>query len=238
MLDTNMSLFHLCLEVAQWLLIIALFFMLLRRRTNSRTLEMPAYEDNHRFESANSISFLGGFCVINKDGEDISSQFTPVLRKLLAVLVVHSVDGKQGVLRGKLDSLIWSYKPVGTAHNNRNVYLFRLRKALEGVEGVSISTKNLLTVISFAQQTSCDYVEINRLYKMDSSSVDVNRLLSLLSKGKPFVNMNDELLKECSDEFAAVTVSYLSQLLSREDLSSSMRQKISGIISHYDKSAI
>ena len=232
----NISLSHLCLEIAQWLLIVALFLMLLRRKSHSRPLvKTSAAGSCNCKESINSISFLGGFCVRNREGEDISSLFSPILRKLLAALVVHSVSDKQGVLGEKIDSLVWGYKPEGTATNNRNVYLSRLRKALEGVDGVSISTRNQLTSICFSPEASCDYIEIMRLYGMETQLVDINKLLSLLSKGDPFTNMNDEWLKDFRDEFSIMTVSFFSQLLSHENLSSATRLKVSEIIVHYDK---
>lgn len=232
----NISLSHLCLEVAQWLLIVALFLMLLRRKSQSRPLEKPsaADSDNYR-ESVNSISLLGGFCVRNRDGEDVSSRFSPILRKVIFALVVHSAEDKQGVPGERLDAYIWGYKPEGTASNNRNVYLSRLRKALDTVDGVSVITRNQLTSISLSPEASCDYLELMRLYKKDPTSVDVEKLISLLSKGDPFSNMSDAWMRDFHDEFSTATVAFLTQLLSRENLLQSTTLKISDIIQRYDK---
>ena len=70
---------------------------------------------------------------------------------------------------------------------------------------------------------------------METQLVDINKLLSLLSKGDPFTNMNDEWLKDLRDEFSIMTVNFFSQLLSHENLSSATRLKVSEIIVHYDK---
>lgn len=232
----NISLFHLCLEIAQWLLIVALLAMLLNKRLHARILDKggPVFRSNYD-ESRNSISFLGGFCVRNRNGEDISSQFSPILRRVLVALVVYSAEDTQGVWGERLDSLIWGYKPDGTASNNRNVYLSRLRKALQDVDGVSISTRNQMTSISFDSTVSCDYIEMIRLYRTEGSFVDVDKLLSILLKGEPFTNMNDDWLKAFKDDFSTATVAYLSQLLSSEALSGNVRLKISEIIVRYDK---
>lgn len=189
---------------------------------------------NHN-ESLNSISFLGGFCVRNREGKDISSQFSPILRKVLAALIVYSEGDKQGVLGEKIDSLIWGYKPEGTATNNRNVYLSRLRKALEEVDGVCVTTRNQLTSISLSPQVTCDYLELLRLYRTEATLVDADKLLSLLYKGDPFANMNDEWLNEFRQEFSVMTVAFLSQLLSHDNLSPATHLKISETIIRYDR---
>ena len=92
-----------------------------------------------------------------------------------------------------------------------------------------------MTSISFDSAVTCDYNEIIRLYRTESSSVDVGNLLSLLSKGEPFTNMNEDWVKVFKEEFSTLTVAYLSQLLSSEALACGTRLKVSEIIIRYDK---
>lgn len=185
--------------------------------------------------SRNSICFFGGFCVRNRDGEDISSQFSPTLRKLLVVLVLYTVKYKQGILGEKLNSLIWGYKPEGTASNNRNVYISRLRAVLDGLDGVVVNTKNKFLSISFSEEIICDYVEVLRLCDSAVSLEDVNRLCSLFFRGEMLPNMDEEWLKGFKDECSSLAMSFLGRQLDRPDIPENIRLQVADTLVLYDK---
>ena len=205
-----------------------------RKRKGLRQISLSDTVENHYDFSTNSICLFGGFTVRNKDGEDITSNFSPTLRKLLIALILYTVKYKQGILGEKLNQLIWDYKPEGTASNNRNVYISRLRTALEDVVGVTINTKNKFISISFADSTICDYVEAMRLHENPSTSDDVNRLLSLLLNGKLLPNSNEEWIEEFKNEYTALTLSFLSSQLDSDLVTDGIKLKIADTIALYD----
>ena len=204
-----------------------------RKRKVSRGTLTESLENYYDF-SKNSICLFGGFSVRNRHGEDITSNFSPTLRKLLIALILYTVKYKQGILGEKLNQLIWDYKPEGTASNNRNVYISRLRTALEELDGVTINTKNKFLSISFADSIMCDYVEAMRLHENPSTSDDVNRLLCLLLNGKLLPNSAEEWIEVLKNEYTAMTLSFLSSQLDSDLVTDGIKLKIADTIVLYD----
>ena len=205
-----------------------------RKRKHIRQISLSETLENYYDFSKNSICLFGGFAVRNKYGEDVTSNFSPTLRKLLIALILYTVKYKQGILGEKLNQLIWDYKPEGTASNNRNVYISRLRTALEDVVGVTINTKNKFISISFDESTICDYVEAMRLHENPSTSDDVNRLLCLLLNGKLLPNSNEEWIEVFKNEYTAMTLSFLSSQLDSNLVTDGIKLKIADTIVLYD----
>lgn len=194
--------------------------------------DLPDTEEYYDF-SRNCICLLGGFRVYSRTGEDITSNFSQTLRKLLIALILHTVKYKQGILGENLNQLIWNYKPEGTASNNRNVYISRLRTALEEIDGVKVNTKNKFLSISFSNPSICDYVEAMRLFGNHETPEDVNRLLSLVFKGKPITNTDEEWVEAFTSEYSATTLSFMVTMLD-SNMSDNMKLKIADTIAMYD----
>lgn len=169
--------------------------LFIRRKRKSRADETGFRPDNYYDFSSDSICLLGGFSVHDLSGNDITAHFTPTLRQLLSLLILYSAKDPQGVSNSRINKTIWYYKPEESANNNRNVTMRRLRTLLEGVNGVSIISKNKYWRIEFTPPAQCDYLEAIRLYRGGKSKRDINHLQELLMRG--------ELLPDTSDEWAA-----------------------------------
>ena len=227
----------LLLLIAMAVAISVLLATRLRRmkRKASRQVSLADTLETYYDFSKNSICLFGGFSVRNRNGEDITSNFSPTLRKLLIALILYTVKYKQGILGEKLNQLIWGYKPEGTASNNRNVYISRLRTALEEIDGVTINTKNKFLSISFADSIICDYVEAMRLHENPSTSDDVNRLLSLLLNGKLLPDSEEDWTEAFKNEYTALTISFLSSQLDSDIVTYGIKLKIADTIVLYDR---
>ncbi len=185
--------------------------------------------------SRNSIRIIGGFAVRNRDGEDISSLFSPTLRKLLSALILYTVKFNHGIQGDKLNMLIWGYKPEGTASNNRNVYISRLRAVLEGMDGISISTKNKYLSISMSDEVLCDYRELMGLFEEPESSRDQLRILCLLLRGSLLPNLHDEWVGEFKNDYSSMALTFLNQQIDNDNLSEGVRVRLADTIMMYDK---
>lgn len=200
----------------------------------SRQISLEDTLETYYDFSKNSICLFGGFAVYNRSGEDITANFSPTLRKLLITLILYTVKYKHGILGEQLNQLIWGYKPEGTASNNRNVYISRLRTALEELDGVTINTKNKFLSISFADSTICDYVEAMRLQENPSTSDDVNRLLNLMLNGKLLPDSQEDWTEVFKNEYTAMTISFLSKQLDSNLVTYGIKLKIADTIVLYD----
>lgn len=164
-----------------------------------------------------SVSFFGGFRVMDKDGKDITGQFTPTLKSLLILLILHTQQS-QGIASQRINNLLWSYKMDDTANNNRNVYMSKLRGLLEEVGDVRILNQNKLWSIDFGEGVLCDYLEACRLFGEGAAGEDVDRLLELLLKGPMLPNTEIDWVDGFKSAFSNHTIDFLLRQLRRKDL--------------------
>ncbi|MDR0547366.1 MAG: hypothetical protein LBG77_07275, partial [Dysgonamonadaceae bacterium] len=107
--------------------------------------------------SKQCISLLGGFNVWDKNGEDITPIFTPILKSLLLLILLYSEQESKGINDKKIDNILWPDKDDKAARNNRNVSLTRLKTLLENVGDVSLINNNGFWKIAFDGNVFCDY---------------------------------------------------------------------------------
>ncbi len=112
---------------------------------------------------SSAINIFGRFEVIDKNGIDISQTFSPLMKQLLVVLIVHSNHKKRPLTTSELSKFFWIDSELDHAKNSRGVALKRLRKLLEHVDDVEIVQVNHLWHILIQQGTRCDYFEYIRL---------------------------------------------------------------------------
>lgn len=123
-------------------------FMYYRRRKKKRggvpdPEELPLKSSSLQFcrpvlPNQRAIYLFGGMRIYNKEGEDISKRFSPILKELLALLIVHS--DKKGISGDKMKSYLWQDKTIASARNNRAVNLGKLRNLLAEVGDFEIKS--------------------------------------------------------------------------------------------------
>lgn len=194
-----------------------------------------SYEPEHLYYdfSRSSVNFFGGFHVTDRDGNDVTAQFTPTVKALLILLTV-STAKSGGIASQKINHLLWSYKPDDTANNNRNVYMSKLRGLLEGVGDIRIQNQNKLWSIAFEGDTQCDYLEALRLFRESTGEEDVDRLLELLLKGQMLPNTELDWIDGYKSAFSNATIDFLCRQLRREDLSDKTLLQAANTIFQHD----
>lgn len=184
--------------------------------------------------SKSSICFFGGFCVKDREGKDITALFTPTLKYLTILLILYSAKNPQGIISGKLNTLLWSYKPEEAANNNRNVYMSKLRTLLEGVGDIKIKSQNKFWNIEFGEGSICDYLEVKRLYGEKSSEENIDRLLELLLRGMMLPNVELDWVDKFKGDFSNATIDFLCHELDRSDLRASVLLQAANTIFMHD----
>ena len=193
------------------------------------------YEPETRYYdfSRSSVCFFGGFRVTDREGNDVTAQFTPTVKALLILLIV-STAKEGGIASSRINHLLWSYKPDDTANNNRNVYMSKLRGLLEGVGDIRVQNQNKLWSISFEDGTQCDYLEALRLFKEGTGEEEVDRLLELLLKGQMLPNTELDWIDGYKSAFSNATIDFLNRQLRREDLHDKTRLQAANTIFQHD----
>ncbi|WP_321335421.1 BTAD domain-containing putative transcriptional regulator [uncultured Bacteroides sp.] len=168
-----------------------------------------------------SISLLGSFDVRDKDGKNVTFNFTPRLKSLLMLLLLYGEKDKEGISIKKVDEIIWSDKDEEAARNNRNVSLRKLRLLLENVGGLEIVNDNGFLRIGLPENVFCDYrTALVYIEKVRQSNGDDEELLyqavELLLYGPLLTNTPEEWLDDFKAEYSSMSIDLLSNLLTIE----------------------
>ena len=176
----------------------------------------PMYFDR----SKSSISFLGGFCVHDKEGNDITVKFTARLKHLLVMLLLSSLKYESGIKYQMIDEEIWGDKDEKSAQNNRNVSMRKLRMLLDEVGNVVISYDKGFFRIE-TNDVMFDYKEMKQrvaeIRGVESVKPElVNQILELLLMGPMLPNTHYDWLDKYKAEFSNSALEILSKLLKYE----------------------
>lgn len=168
------------------------------------------------FDSA-SICLLGAFKVLDKQGLDITQQFTPILRNFLSLLLLNAQKDGKGISVRRLMGFLWPDKREESAKNNRNVHLSKLRSLGEQVGYMDISYQNEYMNIQLGSGIACDYLEATRLLDEIDATSDpdkekVMKLLELLLRGELLPGVEAEWLDGFKSSFSDKTISCLTML--------------------------
>lgn len=153
-----------------------------------------------------SIKLLGGFQVINAEGQDITSRFTLILRNLFLYMMLYSYKNENGVTSEQLNEIFWADMDKGSATNNRNVNMSKLRLLLKEIGGVSVSYKNSYWYMIMEPSVCCDYIEICDLLKKVKESKVVNlaalnRIAELGCRGELMPDITEEWMDKFKSEY-------------------------------------
>lgn len=224
------------------LFVILIFFVLLgikihRQRTKSRKeqkekseqeldvlLTVPTDQSKESLyfdRSKSAISFLGGFKVKDKNGENITNEFTPRLKSLFIILLLYSAKHPQGILVKKLDEIIWSDKDEESARNNRNVYIRKLRLLLTNIGNIEVINDKGFFRLEIGKDVFFDYnTVLTQIAEIENMEIDdeelINKILELLLYGSLLPNTTYEWLDDFKGNYSSTSITLLTNLLSRE----------------------
>lgn len=138
--------------------------------------------------SANYIQLFGDFKVLDKEGRDITSQFTPKLKQLFLIILLYSQRNKNGISTKELTDILWMGHSSQSAKNSRGVTIRKLRLILESLDSVHIHFHIDRWSMAFAGQVYCDYVECLNLLKREKfHDSDFNlRFYHIIQEGELF----------------------------------------------------
>ena len=174
---------------------------------------------NYYDRSRASISLLGCFNVRDKDGNDITSNFTPRLKHLLILLILYTEKNAQGILASKTTEILWPDKEETAARNNRNVNLRKLRVLLESIGDMEVMIENNFLRIKWGTGVFCDYhtlITCTKQFEQEKSEELLNRILEILLYGPLLTNTILDWLDDFKDDYSSYSIDLLKNLLDIE----------------------
>lgn len=187
------------------------------------------------------VSLLGGFNVMDKNGTNITPNFTPILKSLLLLILLNSDHEEKGINSKKIDSLLWFDKDEKAARNNRNVSLNRLKVLLENIGDVKLINNGGFWKISFGDDVFCDYYaalnHTKEVKNASSLSKDfIPELLELLMYGPLLPYTHADWLDKFKSNYSNNAIDILNSLLLRKEYAKDddLRLQITDTIFLYD----
>ena len=115
------------------------------------------------------VYLIGGFRVIDREGTDIASSFSPNLMQLLAILVLYTAD-RGGVSNARLKSILWADKSDESFNNNKGVSIARLREKVSQAGDITIVQDGGSWKIDGGAEM-CDYIVARQRLEGDDAAL-------------------------------------------------------------------
>lgn len=181
------------------------------------------------------IYLLGTFRVIDKSMEDITSFFTPTMKQLLILLILHTGGRKTGISGQKMIQLLWSDKIEESAKNSRNVYLSKLRNLLEKIGDIQLVGNQSAWSIEIGEKACCDYQEAWNLFQSPKRLREQEvQLLKVLLHGVILPDMDAEWAEPFKSSFADSTINLLCEWLKSALWTDDIKLMMTDLLFQYD----
>jgi two-component SAPR family response regulator len=162
--------------------------------------------------------------IFDKDGIDITRQFTPLIRELFLLILLYSVRKGTGVSSDKLTEILWSDKSTQSARNNRSVNIAKLKSLLDRLEHVQLSKDTGYWKIDLDPAcTRLDYLSYLAIVK-DKKKLNkerINQLAEITQRGSFLSNIEyewlDEYKSEVSNEIIDTYIHFAHSIPIKED---------------------
>lgn len=171
---------------------------------------------------SSAILLMGGFQIFDKNGENITRDFTPTLKLLFLFLLLHSIKNEKGTTSQQLDDTFWFDMDRNKAINNRGVNIRKLRLIADNIGGVDIINRNGYWFVNIDGDAICDYKEITALLTHIKKGaaydkVSIAKLINLAS-GELLPNTNAEWLDNFKSEYSMTITEVLLTAINQPDI--------------------
>lgn len=156
--------------------------------------------------TANAIFLLGEFAVFDRKGNDITHLFSPKIKQLFLLILLHSTDGK-GIVSRKISARLWPEKDPVKTKNIKGVTFNHLRSALADIDGIELLFANDSYSFRMNEPLFCDYMAVWQQL-IHCSHLDP-RHFGLISRGPLLEDMADPLVDEFKSDYECRLIAIL-----------------------------
>lgn len=168
------------------LILVFLFWIVFRLKRKKRS---PKAVPEVKLPEKNQLQLFGKFKAIDRDGNDISAQFTPKVKELLVFTIIYSLKNSSGAPVTEVNEALWHGIDSKRVANNRAVTLNKLRKILVLFDEVEIVSNSGHLQLKNDSKFFCDYIEAFQLCQIPGG-MNENQLTTFFALVK-----NGRLLK-------------------------------------------
>lgn len=200
-------------------------------------IEIQTEQPIHNKIRTSAIYLFGGFEVFDKEGKDITAQFTPTLKQLFLLILLSRAKNEKGITSHKVIENLWYDKSENSARNNKNVNTSKLKLLLEKIGDVEISNENTYWTIQFGENVFCDYLYVNKfLSRVKADSNDEKKIvefLNIISAGEICPDVQNEWIEPYKVDIGNRIIDGLDYL-SKNQKNLSVLELIANTILKYD----
>lgn len=220
--------------------IVVVLLWMKKKKPSQPMLMSSSNEDLAHSPDTSAMYLFGQFEVFDKSGNDITKQFTPLLKELFLLLLIHSIKDGKGIAAEELYEKLWDDKSPKDARNNFSVNIVKLKAVLEKVGGFHIgreeSGKWKLDVLR--ESVYIDYQQYLQLTGNHSpiSHAFINHLLDLVHRGSFLRTTHYEWLDPVKFDISVQATDLMLKYISKADLhaEAEFMVKITNAIFHFD----
>jgi two-component SAPR family response regulator len=180
--------------------------------------------ENAEKPEQNAIYLFGDFKIYAADGEDISRNFTSLIKELFLVIFINSMGTGRGTSPEKILELFWMDKTEDSARNNRSANLSRLKSFLNQLTNVNLSkhTGNWKFEIDY-NNVHVDYYQYLKLVanKKDFNKTKITALMAITQRGDFLASTEypwlDHIKSEISNDVIDIYLKYANAIAVDED---------------------
>ncbi|MDR2627785.1 MAG: hypothetical protein LBC40_07100 [Dysgonamonadaceae bacterium] len=169
-----------------------------------------------------AISLFGGFQVMDKDGNDLTAEFKPLIKNLFLLVLLNTIKNGKGISFLKMKETLWFDMSEESAHNNRGVAMSKIRQIMKQVGDVRFVKQGIYWSLECGNDIYCDYYEalvfIRKIKESREISLDdIHRLLAIVSEGELLPNMQTEWSDSFKSDFSNDLVDCLLYLINQKE---------------------
>jgi two-component SAPR family response regulator len=165
----------------------------------------PVAEKKMIEECKSSIFLFGDMQVFDKQGQEITKQFTPLIKELFLVILLYTIRWERGISSEKLKELLWFDKSDESARNNRSVNIAKLKSILEKVDHCMVSKETGYWKINCDfESTYVDYQQYFAIIK-DKKKLNkekISELAKIIKRGSFLPNTSYEWMDQFKAEIS------------------------------------
>ncbi|HWB93009.1 MAG TPA: hypothetical protein VG605_14195 [Puia sp.] len=158
---------------------------------------IPLLAANHIEKNKNAVFLLGEFLAFDRKGQDITHLFSPKIKQLFVLILLHSGDGK-GISSRKISAKLWPDKDLAKTKNIKGVTFNHLRSIIADIDGIELLFLNDSYSFKICEDLFCDFCVLSTMIRDGGRVADH---LPLIARGPLLKDLPEALLDDVKSGF-------------------------------------
>ena len=138
-------------------------------------------------QPVNRVYLFGNFQVLDREGNDITKEFTPVLKQMFLFIALQTILNRSGASSERLYELLWSDKDLKSARNNLLVNIGKLKNVLAALDNIHLSKNTGYWRLQFDEHRQVDLSDFWHIRFTPEKRIEQMLTLSAFLERGPFL---------------------------------------------------